>query len=134
MTLLRTPSFNPWKDFDRLLGSSPDAAPWMPAFDITETDEAFVLHGDLPGVSQKDIEVRLDENVLSVSGERSVSEADGGPRFIRRRRPSGKFRRRFVLPENVNHDDVKASYVNGVLELIVPKQVPVDRSRLIEVN
>lgn len=134
MTLLHHPSFNAWKDFDRLVGTFANAPAWVPAFDITETDEAFVLRGDLPGVSQEDIEVRLEDNVLGVSGERTVSQTEEGPRFIRLQRPSGKFRRRFALPENVNQDEVKASYVNGVLELVVPKQEPVDRSRLIAVN
>ena len=134
MTLLHHPSFNPWRDFDRLFGAVASGPAWLPAFDVTETDEAFVLRGDLPGVAQEDIEVRLEDGVLSVSGERAVSETDGGPRFIRLQRPSGKFRRRFALPENVNQDEVEASYANGVLKLVVPKQEPVDRSRLIAIN
>ena len=134
MTLLQHTSFNPWKEIDRFFSPITDQPTWMPAFDIAETDEAFVLRGDLPGVPQKDIEVRLEDNVLTVRGERKIAQPQGEPRLIRLRRPNGKFLRRFSLPKDVNRDEVKASYVDGVLELVIPKQAPVDTSRLITVN
>lgn len=134
MTLLHHPSFNPWKEFDRIFGPVKDDASWTPSFDIVETDQAFVLRGDLPGVPQKGIEVRLEDDVLTVRGERKIAPPEGEPRFIRLRRPSGKFLRRFALPKAVNRDEVKATFVNGVLELVIPKQEPVDTSRLIAVN
>ena len=134
MTLLHHPSFNPWKELDRIFDAVSDDAGWTPSFDIAETDQAFVLRGDLPGVPQKDIEVRLEDDVLTVSGERKISRPEDEPRLICLCRPSGKFLRRFALPKDVNRDEVKATYVNGVLKLVVPKQEPVDTSRLIAVN
>lgn len=134
MTLLQTTAFNPWKEIDRFLGGDPRGAAWRPAFDILETDDAYLLRGDLPGIPQKEIEVRLEDGVLTVSGDRSLPVPEGEPRALRRQRPSGKFRRRFILPEDVNGDEIKATYARGVLELAIPKAAPVDRSRLITVN
>ncbi len=132
MTLLHHNTFNPWSDADRLFGTLRNEASWAPAFDIEETDAAYVLRGDIPGMPQKDIEVRIEDGVLSLRGERKPPEAP--PRFSRRERPHGKFLRRFRLPDEVDADGVKASYVDGVLELTLPKREPVDTSRLIPVH
>lgn len=137
MTLLHTahtPSLNPWREFELLLGATPEGAAWTPAFDVTETDTAFVLHGDLPGLTQKDIEVRIEDDVLTVSGERKALRSEDEQQALRLRRPVGVFRRRFTLPDTVNSEAVQASYTNGVLELVLPKQEPVDRSRIITVS
>ena len=93
MTLLHHNTFNPWSDADRLFGTLRNEASWAPAFDIEETDAAYVLRGDIPGMPQKDIEVRIEDGVLSLRGERKPPEAP--PRFSRRERPHGKFLRRF---------------------------------------
>lgn len=132
MTLLHHKAFNPWSDVDRLFGSLMNEASWTPVFDIEETDAAYVLRGDIPGVPQKEIEVRIENGVLSLQGQRKQSEV--GSRFSRRERPHGKFLRRFRLPEEVDADGVKASYADGVLELSLPKREPADSSRLIPVH
>lgn len=134
MRLLTASNLSPWRDFDRMIGAfaGPDA--WTPDFDIEETDSEFILRGDLPGVTQNDLEIRVDQGVLSVKGVRQAEpDGDNDPRFSRRERRVGTFTRRFRIPESVDADGVKAAYVNGVLELALPKR-PAEAARLIPVN
>lgn len=98
---------------------------WMPPMDLTERDGAFILRADLPGVSEEDVSVELDERVLTVSGERkSVTEGerDGVHRI---ERGYGHFSRSLTLPEGVEADAIEASFDRGVLEVRIPK--PVER-------
>ncbi|MDE0101577.1 MAG: Hsp20/alpha crystallin family protein [Bryobacterales bacterium] len=132
MTLMLRNALRPWGDLDRLFGPPAQAAGWSPRFDISETEDAYVLHLDIPGVSPKDIEVRFDEGMLSVRGERKHGEADS--RLHRRERFFGSFERWFRLPGDVNEEGINASYTDGVLTLTIPKQAPVDNSRLIPVS
>ena len=135
MRMLHHNPIDPWRDANRLFGAFRDDASWVPAFDIEETDAEYVLRGDIPGMAQKDIEVRIDEGVLIVRGERPMAAADEKQhRFSRRERRGGKFARRFSLPDTVDTDSVKASYVNGVVELTLPKREPEDTSRLVPVQ
>lgn len=134
MTLLRYNAWNPWRDFDRFLGTLHDERHWTPAFDVTETDDAYTLTGDLPGMLQKDIEVRVEDGILTVRGERKTAD-NAGQDFRRRvERRHGNFARTFHLPDNVNEEAVKAAYENGVLVLTLPKQEPIDTARVITVN
>lgn len=132
MTLLRHNPFNPWREFAAFTGQ-PGTHRWVPSFDVQETDSAYVLRGDLPGMSQQDIEVRVDDGFLVVRGERAADEKAGASR-IRHERPTGKFERAYRLPDDANDSAVTASYANGVLELEVPKQEPADAARVIPVN
>ena len=132
MTLLHHNPFNPWRETNRFLAPRSHDAAWIPAFDIEETDAAYVLRGDVPGTSQKDIEIRIEDGVLSVRGERKASETD--LRFRRAERLHGGFERRFRVPNEVDADGVKATYTAGVLEITLPKSEAVDASRLIPVS
>ena len=132
MNLLHHSAFNPWRNIDRVLGAPSNEPAWTPAFDISETETAYVLRGDIPGVPQKDIEVRVEDGVLTVRGERK--RQDASVRYSRNERRYGKFVRRFRLGDTVDTERVKASYVDGVLELPLPKQEPEDTSRLIPVQ
>lgn len=101
-------------------GSS--VADWLPAVDIVEEKQRFVLRADIPGVNADDIEVNMEKGVLSLSGERhkeSSEEVDGMQRL---ERSSGKFYRRFSLPESADPDAISAKSANGILEIIIPKQ------------
>lgn len=132
MRLLQQDNFSPRTAGRRPRG--PQLAPpaWTPEFDIVESREAFILAGDLPGLARKDVEVRLDEGVLTVRGER------GGPdtaeRWSRRERPNGRFERRLRIPDEVDLAGVRASLADGVLTLTLPKRAPGERSRMIEVG
>ncbi|RLA35715.1 MAG: Hsp20/alpha crystallin family protein [Gammaproteobacteria bacterium] len=101
-------------------GSS--VADWLPAVDIVEEKQRFVLRADIPGVKADDIEVNMEKGVLSLSGERhqeSSEEVDGMQRL---ERSSGKFYRRFSLPESADPDAISAKSADGILEIIIPKQ------------
>ena len=94
---------------------------WLPAVDVWETDSELVLSFDLPGIEEDRISVELEDNVLTVSGERDRAEKTEGDRFYRYERRFGQFSRSVTLPPGVNEDEIKADYKAGVLEVRVPK-------------
>lgn len=94
---------------------------WLPAVDVWETDDELVLSFDLPGIPEDKITVELDDNVLTVSGERERSSEHSSERFYRFERRFGTFSRSVTLPAGVGESDIKADYTNGVLEVRVPK-------------
>lgn len=141
--------FEPWsivdllqRDLDRLSnrrlstnGDENSVADWVPAVDIVEESDRFLLRADVPGVEPTAIEVSMDAGVLSVSGERqteSVSEHDG---YRRVERASGRFLRRFTLPDTADADGIKATSSNGILEVSIPKRPEIQARRItVEVN
>lgn len=122
--------------FDRANGSDESTsatAEWAPSVDIEEHADKYVLHADVPGVEPSAIEITLDKGVLTLSGsrEKAVEQKDVESRRIER--ISGRFLRRFTLPESVDADGVKASGKNGVLQIVIPK-VAAAKPRKIAVN
>lgn len=101
-------------------GQSAPARRWAPAMDLAESADHYVLRADLPGLAPDDVTIELHDRVLTVAGERRPEEPDGG-RFVRIERASGAFSRTVTLPEGVDVDAVAASFVNGVLEVRIPK-------------
>lgn len=95
---------------------------WMPTTDIMETKEALILRAELPGIEQKDINVELENGVLTISGERKFEETTKEKNFHRIERSYGKFVRSFTLPPNVDADKVNATFTDGILELTIPKK------------
>jgi HSP20 family protein len=102
-------------------GNGGSSSTWLPAVDVWETDNELVLSFDLPGIPEDQISVELDDNVLTVSGQRERAEEQSGDRFYRYERRFGTFSRSVTLPAGVNEDSIKADYSNGVLEVRVPK-------------
>jgi HSP20 family protein len=96
---------------------------WIPAMDLVETDGAFVLKADLPGLSESDVNIEVEDDVLTISGERKSEQQDRKAGYYRVERSYGSFRRSLTLPEGVEADSVKATFANGVLEVTVPKPV-----------
>jgi HSP20 family protein len=94
---------------------------WIPAMDLVETDEDFVLRADLPGLSENDVNIELEENVLTVSGERKSEHEERKEGYYRVERTSGAFSRSLTLPVGVDPEGVKASFDRGVLEVRIPK-------------
>jgi HSP20 family protein len=94
---------------------------WVPAMDLVETEEHFVLRADLPGLSEDDVSIELEDNVLTVSGERKSEHEERKEGFYRIERATGRFARSLTLPEGVDPDAVQASFDRGVLEVRVPK-------------
>lgn len=107
--------------------SSSATAEWSPAVDVREYSDRFQLLLDVPGVEPKDVEITLDNGVLSVSGNRTEekfveTKGQEQPQQQRLERRLGRFHRRFILPDSVDADNVNASGRNGVLEIVIPKQ------------
>ncbi len=103
-------------------GSELNFAEWSPTVDIEESDNLYLIRADVPGVDKKDIEVRLDNGALSITGEKHAEKESGkGTRHHRSERYSGSFARRFTLPAAVKADKVDATYKDGVLSLMIPK-------------
>lgn len=102
--------------------SSSATADWVPAVDITEYTDRFVLHADVPGVDPSSIDVTLHDGVLTLTGQRMPIAADEGAEHRRQERASGRFLRRFVLPDTVDADAVSAAGAHGVLQIVIPKR------------
>jgi HSP20 family protein len=94
---------------------------WVPAMDLVETDDSYVLRADLPGLSEDDINIEVENNVLTVSGERKSEHEDKGEGYYRVERAFGTFSRSLTLPDGVDPDAVQASFDKGVLEVRIPK-------------
>ena len=94
---------------------------FAPAVDIEETPESFVLHADLPGMDQKDVKVSLTGDTVTIRGERKPESRKGDGSLQRNERVYGAFERSFTLGAPVDKDRVKATYRDGVLEIVVPK-------------
>jgi HSP20 family protein len=94
---------------------------WIPAMDLVETADDFVLRADLPGLSEGDVNIELEDSVLTVSGERKSEHEERTEGYYRAERASGSFARSLTLPEGVNADGIKATFDKGVLEIRIPK-------------
>jgi len=141
MNLVR---FEPWsvndllrRDFDRLAArrstdsnSSAAIADWVPAVDIVEEKDRFVLRADVPGVAAENIEVSMEDGILSVSGERHTESHDETNGIKRFERANGRFYRRFTLPDTANAEEIAAKCANGILEVSIPKLPEVQPRRI----
>jgi HSP20 family protein len=130
MAILR---YEPWalvsrfhQQLDKALNQDADSfsanVSWIPQVDVREEAERFVVTADLPGVDGKDIEVTAEKGVLTVRGERRAEKKTENDGYTRIERASGTFLRRFTLPETADAEAIKATHVNGVLELSIPKR------------
>jgi HSP20 family protein len=95
---------------------------WAPAVDIYETDHELVVKADLPDVDPKDLDIRVENNILTIRGERKFEKKVDEDNYLRIERSYGSFSRSFSLASSVNPDAIKADYSNGVLTLTIPKR------------
>ena len=95
---------------------------WAPAVDIYETENELVLKADVPDVNEKDIDIRVENNTLTVRGQRNFSQEVKEDNYLRIERTYGSFSRSFGLPSSVNTEAIKADYKNGVLTVEMPKR------------
>ncbi|MDX1810688.1 MAG: Hsp20/alpha crystallin family protein [Gammaproteobacteria bacterium] len=107
---------------------------WVPAVDVKEEDDKFVIHADIPGVAPKDIKVNIENGVLTIKGEKKHERTESEKNFRRIERSSGSFFRQFSLPETVDPDHISAKSDNGVLELTIPKTSKTKSNREITVE
>jgi HSP20 family protein len=138
MTVVR---YEPWalvsrlqKDIDRLFGApsttAADSGAWLPPVDIHEEANQFALHVDLPGVDPKAVEITADHGVLTIRGQREDARRESREGYRRVERITGEFQRRFSLPESADTQNIKAKFVNGVLEVAIPKLAQVQPHRI----
>jgi HSP20 family protein len=102
-------------------GSQAVARRWIPAMDVVETDDQFVLRADLPGLSENDVKIEVEDNVLTVSGERKSEHEQHNEGYYRVERAFGSFSRSLTLPEGVDAEGIQANFNSGVLEVRIPK-------------
>jgi HSP20 family protein len=102
-------------------GGSGATRRWMPAMDLVETGDHFVLRADLPGLSEEDVKIEVEDNVLTVSGERRTEHESKQEGYHRVERAFGSFSRSLTLPNGVDAEAVEASFDKGVLEVRIPK-------------
>jgi len=134
MSLIR---WNPFDEFDKLSrdvnrlfttsplasreGGAPDAGRFVPAVDIYEDDDKTELHVEVPGMDKEAIDVKVDNNILTIRGERKFDSEEKKGSYHRLERSYGMFERSFSLPDYVDADNIKGSYDQGVLVLSLPK-------------
>lgn len=121
---------NPATDFSRFVDRffneaygdyEEDSVTWTPRVDVKENKDAYKIMADLPGMSKKDITISIDENVLTIKGERKTQEKQDDENCYCEERTFGSFQRSLRLPNKVDDNKVKAEYKDGVLQLILPK-------------
>ena len=96
---------------------------WMPAMDVVEAGEHYVIKADLPGMTEADVNIEIIDNTLTISGERKAELEEQHEGFYRVERTSGSFSRALTLPEGLDPESVTATFANGVLEVRFPKPV-----------
>ena len=123
----------PWREFDqvsrqlnRLMGDvglgEGEVSSWLPPVNVEETKNELVLSAELPGIKEEDVEIELENNVLTIRGRKeSTSEESEDRRFHVWERRYGSFQRSFTLPRTVSADDISATFENGVLQVHMPK-------------
>ncbi len=94
---------------------------WLPAMDLVEADDHYVLRADLPGLSEEDVKIEVEDNVLTISGERKAEHEQRGEGYHRLERSYGAFSRALTLPAGVEPEAVQATFDRGVLEVRIPK-------------
>lgn len=108
--------------WDPFFTSGRQASAFVPAFEVKETNDSFVLKADIPGVDEKDLDVAIHNGVLTVSGTRQAEERREGESFALYERQYGSFTRSFALPDMADGERVDAQLTNGVLTLSIPKK------------
>jgi len=103
-------------------GEESSLSAWAPAVDIYETEHELVVKADLPDVDPKDLDIRVENNLLTIRGERKFEKKVSEENYLRVERSYGSFARSFTLANTVNSDAIKAEYQNGVLTLSIPKR------------
>jgi HSP20 family protein len=120
--------------FDAFFGQNEQSARrWVPPVDLVEAEDHFVLKADLPGLSEEDVSIEVQDGSLTISGERKAEHEERARGWYRIERSFGRFNRSLTLPDGVDADRIEASFSHGVLEVRIPK--PEERKpRRIEIS
>ncbi|SDH38095.1 Hsp20/alpha crystallin family protein [Nitrosomonas sp. Nm132] len=134
--------YEPWglltqlqKELEQMRGDvaregSSATAEWVPAVDIKEASDKFVLHADLPGVKPEEIDISMENGVLTIKGEKKTEAKTEKEGYKRVERTYGSFYRRFSLPDTANPDAISAVSKHGVLEIVIPKRESVQPKKI----
>ncbi len=147
MAITRFSYRNPWRELDTLsnrLGQMfadegfpmpSNGGNWMPAVNVEETSDKLVLTAELPGLKREDVELEVENNILTIRGEKSDErqEGDESKRYHVWERRYGSFQRSFTLPRTVRADEISAEFKDGILHVSMPK-APEAKSRRIEIG
>ena len=98
------------------------SASWAPAVDIYEDESQLVLTAEIPGINEKDVEIKIEDNTLSIHGERKLEKETKEENYHRIERAYGSFYRSFTLPNHIDQDKIQAEHENGVLKITMPKK------------
>jgi HSP20 family protein len=126
--------------FDEFFGRvpsrvEPEEGAWSPSVDISENNNAITINAEIPGMSKEDIKINIQDNTMTLKGEKKQEKEEKDANYHRVERSYGAFMRSFTLPTPVQADKVKASYKNGVLRIVLPKSEEVKPKEIpIEVN
>jgi HSP20 family protein len=132
---LRNPGLSPWRDLEevsnrlaRLFDESPlstgtNGGAWSPSVNVEETKDEMILSAELPGLAEENVSIELENNVLTISGEKSEERIEGDEerRYHLWERRYGQFQRSFTLPRTVKGEEIRASFDKGVLRIHMPK-------------
>ncbi len=112
------------KIFENLLGEGEEikTGSWVPPVDIYETENEIVIKAEVPGVSQGDVEIKVEDDTLIIRGEKKFERDMEKETYHRAERVYGKFQRTFILPKSIEKDKIKATLKHGVLTIILPKK------------
>ena len=131
--------FSPWRDFDvfddwtQRLSPAGETFLWAPRVDFAEENGKYVLTAELPGIDPKDVDIEVEENTLSIKGEKKTEREESDERVQISERRYGSFERRFVLPSTADPEKITADFQKGVLKLEIPKRAEA-RGRKIKVQ
>ena len=143
MAIMRYTNRNPWRELDQLtnrLGRMFDSdwptpatgGEWVPAVDVEETADELVLTAELPGLTRDDVELELENNILTIRGERTEQRSSEERRYHVWERRFGSFQRSFTLPRTVSAEGILAEFEGGLLRVHLPK-APEAKGRRIEI-
>jgi HSP20 family protein len=108
---------------------------WTPSVDINESSDTFIINADLPGIKKSDIEVKIEENILTLKAERKIAKKNVNEKYHFSERRSGTFSRSFKLPKSVKEEKITADFDNGVLSINIPKaEDAITSNRLVKVK
>ena len=116
--------------FDRLFDAPATAQRWAPAMDLVEAEDHYLLKADLPGVSEEDVAIEVQNGVLTLTGERKAEHERSERGFYRVERAFGRFQRQLTMPEGIDPDAVTAHFDRGVLSVRIPKPEQVKPRRI----
>jgi HSP20 family protein len=108
-------------------------ADWMPSVDISETDAAYLVKGEIPGVKKEDVKVTIQDGMLTIQGERKQEKEEKGKKFHRIERSYGSFARSFRVPDDADESKVKAEFKDGMINVTLPKSAKA-KAKAIEVS